>query len=63
MKNNKTTARDKFTEEYEKIMGKERSTTLTTPEWNETGNFFKKFSLYENYTPVKTSGHTILISE
>lgn len=27
-------------------------------EWTESGDYIKKFSLYEEYTPVKTSGDT-----
>lgn len=64
MTTKKPAKKDKFTYEYEKIIGKEVNTNLSTKrEWKKTGDFFEKFSLYENYTPVKTSGSTTLITK
>jgi hypothetical protein len=54
--------KDIFTQEFEQIIGKSKKTVVIDIEWSEKGDYFKKFSMYENYTPVKTAGHTTLIN-
>ncbi len=52
---------DSFTEEYQKLMKSSDKTTFIIPrQWNDEGDSIQKFSLYENYTPVMTSGDTTL---
>ncbi len=68
MANSKTKAAgkisDSFKKEYEEVMQNvETPAFLKEKQWREKGDFFEKFSLYENYTPVKTSDSTTLISE
>lgn len=63
MKTKGVNDQDKFTQEYNEIIGKSNNTTIVSTEWEKSGDFFEKFSLYENYTPVETSGNTVLISE
>lgn len=50
--------KDVYTKEYEQIIGVSKHTTITNIEWKESGDFFKKFSMYDDYTPVKTSSNT-----
>lgn len=57
--------KDIFTLEYERIIGINTRTILLSPlnsgfEWKQNGDYFKKFTTFEEYTPVKTSGNTIL---
>ncbi|MCX2837271.1 hypothetical protein OQ279_03830 [Salinimicrobium sp. MT39] len=51
---------DLFLNDYEEIMKTSERTTIVEEQWSEEGDYFQKFSLYEDYTPVKTSGSTIL---
>ena len=53
----------KFSEDHQEIMKTSDHTTLVDVQWSEEGDFFQKFSLYENYTPVRTSGNTTLLSD
>ena len=53
----------KFADKYEKIFEKSSYTPNIKREWRHPGDSFKKLSIYENYTPVKTSGSTTLIKE
>lgn len=53
--------KDEFISEYKNIL--DENTDLSDTEWKEKGDFFKKFSMYDNYTPVKTSVNTTLISK
>jgi hypothetical protein len=39
------------------------NTVIVDVQWAEKGDYFQKLSMYDNYTPVKTSGDTTLISE
>lgn len=55
-KNNKS-----IIEEYNSIVNSSRSTVINKTEWFSIGDTFQKFSTYESYTPVKTSGETTLI--
>lgn len=63
MKSTDFKKQDRFTEEYNEVVHNDKNSILTTREWKKNGDFFKKFSLYENYTPVETSANTVLISE
>ncbi len=56
---------DIYTSEYEKIIGINTATILINSinksfEWQKKGDFFKKFTTFEEYTPIRTSGNTIL---
>ncbi|MDH5475463.1 MAG: hypothetical protein OEX22_07220 [Cyclobacteriaceae bacterium] len=53
----------KFTKEYCEIMEIDNNSVFMDNQWKNEGDYIQKFSLYENYTPVKTSGSTTLISE
>ena len=52
-----------FQEEYSQIMKNMSKLFFVERQWEKTGDNFVKFSLYENYTPVKTSGSTTLICD
>lgn len=52
-----------FRDEYEEIVNSKEKIVVVNQEWSEKGDVFQKFSMYENYTPVKTSGSTTLISQ
>lgn len=54
---------DSFTREYENLMKTSENTVIIGVQWFEKGDYFQKFSMYDNYSPVKTSGSTTLISE
>lgn len=63
MKTQKSNSKEhnKFSEGYKKITENGNSTYIATnKEWHKKGDYFKKFSLYNNYTPVKTSSKTTL---
>ncbi|MBC6425259.1 MAG: hypothetical protein GDA51_02060 [Ekhidna sp.] len=62
MKNaKKSKKKDSFKEDYQKIMqSSERSSFVVPVQWTNEGDSIEKFSLYENYTPVKTSGDTTM---
>jgi len=59
----KTIANDKFTKNYNEIMKTSENTVIINTEWSEKGDQIQKFSLYENYSPVETSGNSTLISQ
>lgn len=63
MKTKEKHLKENSIEEYKKIISNDNETFVSNTEWLKAGDFFKKFSLYKNYTPVKTSGNTTLISE
>ena len=50
----------KLSKDYEEIMKTSEKTVIVDTQWSEKGDYFEKFSLYDNYTPVKTSGSTVL---
>lgn len=52
-----------FSKEYDKIMKMDNTSVIVNRQWNSEGDRIQKFSLYEDYTPVKTSGSTTLNSE
>jgi hypothetical protein len=52
---------DKYACEHNKIM-KMSETIIINVEWSKIGDYFQKFSLYDDCTPVKTSSETTLIS-
>lgn len=54
---------DSFSKKYEKLMKTSKNTIIVDRQWAKKGDYFRKFSMYENYTPVKTSGSTTLISK
>lgn len=49
---------EKLIQEYNKIMEKSQTTFITNVQWKKKGDNFSKFTLYKNYSPVKTSGNT-----
>ncbi len=51
-----------FKNEYDTIIRMSENTVIVDIEWTENGDYFKKFTTYEDYTPVKTSSSTELIS-
>jgi hypothetical protein len=53
------TSNEKLEKEYEDLFRVPYEVIIKT-EWVNKGDVFKKFSLYEEYTPVKTSGNTDL---
>jgi len=52
-----------FAKEYSEIVDIEKNSVKIERQWTSEGDQIQKFSLYDNYTPVKTSGSTTLISE
>lgn len=52
-----------FKHDYDSIVKMSDNTIIVDVEWKEESDFFKKFTTYEDYTPVKTSGNTELISK
>ena len=51
-----------FIMEYEEIIKSQNETILIPTQWNSEGDFFQKFSLYdESYIPVESLGNTTLI--
>jgi hypothetical protein len=49
-----------FEQDYEELMNAVDTTLLREPEWKEQGDTIVKFSMYEEYTPVRTSSSTDL---
>lgn len=47
-----------FSDDYNDIMKASEKTVIVDTQWSEKGDYFEKFSLYDDYTPVKTSGST-----
>ncbi len=61
-KSSKKPERD-YSTEYSELFGKTNYySSLNNIEWSNPGDTIKKFSLYEDYTPIKTSSETSLIS-
>lgn len=56
-------AKNAFEKDYMKITKGLSHIISHEKEWLKKGDFFHKFSLYENYTPVKTSGETTLVND
>lgn len=48
----------KLIAEYDRLMSTGTFKTGTAQEWSEKGGQIEKFTIYENYTPVKTSNGT-----
>lgn len=48
----------KFVEEYNELMSNSTFKMGMYHEWSEKGDHIEKFTMYENYTPVKTSSGT-----
>ena len=44
--------------EYKKIMDSSNDSFIVPVQWTNEGDLIERFSLYANYTPVKTSGDT-----
>jgi len=49
---------ERFIEEYNELMTNSTFKIGINQEWSERGDRIEKFTMYENYTPVKTSGGT-----
>lgn len=58
----KKTATNNFTEDYKEIMNASENTVIVNTQWSEKGDYIKKFSMYEDYSPVEISGSTTLNS-
>ncbi|MCL6293896.1 hypothetical protein [Jejuia spongiicola] len=56
----KKTQEQELIEDYENLIGSSEFSFVVPMEWSNEGDSIKRFSLYEDYTPVKTSGGTIL---
>lgn len=56
-------SQEKFNKEYESIMKGSDSAVVVNVEWTTKGDSFKKLSMYDNHTPVKTSGSTTLLNQ
>jgi hypothetical protein len=50
--------KDILFKEYEKLMKSSNDSFIVPVQWTNEGDTIERFSLYENYTPVKTSGDT-----
>lgn len=61
MKSKKQNDNNSLIEDYNNIVNSSNSTVITKTEWFSIGDTFRKFSTYQSYTPVKTSGETTLI--
>lgn len=61
MKSKKQNNNKSLIEDYNNIINSSNSTVITKTEWFSIGDTFRKFSAYQSYTPVKTSGETTLI--
>ncbi len=48
--------------DYQAIMNSEKGSQVIPVQWRENGDSIQKFSMYEEYTPVKTSGSTTLLA-
>lgn len=59
----KTKIQEVFDDEYKKIVKSSDGSVVINVEWNNNGDNFQKLSLYDNYTPVQTSGSTKLITQ
>ena len=56
-----STKEESFREDYQKIIKSSDNSSFVVPvQWTNEGDSIEKFSLYENYTPVKTSGNTTM---
>lgn len=49
---------DVFVQEYEELMQSSKDSFVVPVQWTDEGDSIQQFSLYEDYTPVKTSGDT-----
>ena len=54
---------ESLAEEYNKLFKTFDHTISIRQQWSKPGDIIQKFSIYENYTPVKTSGSTTLINK
>ncbi len=59
-KNNKRVKKSdtSFSKEYEELMSRNFNPYSDPVQWKEHGDQIEKFTLYENYTPVKTTSGT-----
>ena len=61
MKTTKRNNNKSLIEDYNDIVKSSNTTVISKTEWFSIGDTFQKFSTYQSYTPVKTSGQTTLI--
>ena len=47
-----------YFDDYLEIMKKSNGDFVSVTEWKNEGDYFKKLSIYEEYTPVTTSNNT-----
>lgn len=60
--NMKSTEKQDFTKEYQKIIDFSETTVVVESEWSKDGDYFQKLSMYDNnYTSIPTLGGTTLI--
>ncbi len=54
--------REKDLIDYKTIVEPSKTTVIIESEWTKAGDFFKKFTMYDdNYTPIPSLGETTLI--
>lgn len=56
----KKTTENQLIEDYEMLISSSEHSFVVPVEWNNEGDSIKRFSLYEDYSPVKTSSDTAL---
>ncbi len=50
-------------QDYETIMSSGSGTVRVEVEWESDGDYFKKLSIYDEETPIKTSGNSIITED
>lgn len=57
----KTINQKKFIDDYNSIMKINKNTSSSKVEWSNKGDKIEKFTMYEDYTPVKTTSGSGMI--
>ncbi len=57
-KNGINKSKKEFVTKYNELMSSKLVNPSTQKQWNEPGDQIEKFTLYGNYTPVKTTSGT-----
>lgn len=57
-KMNKRTENNFFDDYLEIMKNSSSGDFISTTEWKSEGDYFKKLSMYDEYTPVETSSNT-----
>ena len=56
-------AQKQINKEHDEILKMTSPTFIIQKEWIKNGDFFKKLSVYDDYSPIKTSGGTTLLKK